>query len=143
MATPPPRRPAGRALADLCHAGGPACSFGLLVREGMSSAWCVAKGTGGGAGARPATGLAGPYATMVLADLGADVINDVINVERPGGGDDTSRWGPRFRGDDAAYFLSVNRGRRSVALDLTCGDHRGVLARHPEGAGAWRRDADG
>jgi formyl-CoA transferase len=69
--------------------------------------------------------LAGPYATLVLADLGADV----IKVERPGAGDDTRRWGPPFRGDDAAYFLSVNRGRRSVALDLTRPDHREVLDR--------------
>ncbi len=69
--------------------------------------------------------LAGPYATMVLADLGADV----IKVERPAGGDDTRRWGPPFRGPDAAYFLSVNRGRRSVALDLTRPDHREVLDR--------------
>jgi len=67
--------------------------------------------------------LAGPYATMVLADLGADV----VKVERPAGGDDTRRWGPPFRGPDAAYFLSVNRGRRSVALDLTRPDHREVL----------------
>jgi crotonobetainyl-CoA:carnitine CoA-transferase CaiB-like acyl-CoA transferase len=69
--------------------------------------------------------LAGPYATMVLADLGADV----VKVERPAGGDDTRRWGPPFRGPDAAYFLSVNRGRRSVALDLTRPDHREVLGR--------------
>lgn len=69
--------------------------------------------------------LAGPYTTMVLADLGADV----IKVERPGAGDDTRRWGPPFRGDDAAYFLSINRGRRSVALDLTRSDHREVLGR--------------
>lgn len=58
--------------------------------------------------------LAGPYATMLLADLGADV----IKVERPGTGDDTRGWGPPFRGEDATYFLSVNRGKRSVVLDL-------------------------
>lgn len=58
--------------------------------------------------------LAGPYATMLLSDLGADV----IKVERPGTGDDTRGWGPPFRGDDATYFLSVNRGKRSVVLDL-------------------------
>ncbi|WP_200210460.1 CaiB/BaiF CoA transferase family protein [Micromonospora coerulea] len=60
--------------------------------------------------------LAGPYATMLLADLGADV----VKVERPGAGDDTRAWGPPY--DDAGtatYFLSVNRNKRSVALDLT------------------------
>lgn len=58
--------------------------------------------------------LAGPLATMTLGDLGADV----IKVERPDGGDDTRQWGPPFSGDDAAYFLSLNRNKRSVALDL-------------------------
>lgn len=59
--------------------------------------------------------LAGPYCCLVLADLGADV----LKVERPGIGDDTRHWGPPFHGADAAYFLSVNRDRRSVTLDLT------------------------
>jgi crotonobetainyl-CoA:carnitine CoA-transferase CaiB-like acyl-CoA transferase len=58
--------------------------------------------------------LAGPYCTMVLADLGADV----IKVERPQGGDETRSWGPPFAAGEAAYFLSVNRGKRSCALDL-------------------------
>jgi crotonobetainyl-CoA:carnitine CoA-transferase CaiB-like acyl-CoA transferase len=58
--------------------------------------------------------LAGPYATMVLADLGADV----IKVEHPLGGDETRSWGPPYAGGEAAYFLSVNRSKRSVALDL-------------------------
>jgi crotonobetainyl-CoA:carnitine CoA-transferase CaiB-like acyl-CoA transferase len=51
---------------------------------------------------------------MALADLGADV----VKVERPGQGDETRTWGPPFAGGEAAYFLSVNRGKRSVALDL-------------------------
>ena len=59
--------------------------------------------------------LAGPYCTMVLADLGADV----IKVERPEGGDETRSWGPPFVGGEAAYYLSVNRGKRSCALDLS------------------------
>jgi crotonobetainyl-CoA:carnitine CoA-transferase CaiB-like acyl-CoA transferase len=59
--------------------------------------------------------LAGPYCTMVLADLGADV----IKVERPQGGDETRSWGPPFAGGEAAYYLSVNRGKRSCALDLS------------------------
>jgi crotonobetainyl-CoA:carnitine CoA-transferase CaiB-like acyl-CoA transferase len=59
--------------------------------------------------------LAGPYCTMVLADLGADV----IKVERPGAGDETRSWGPPFAGGEAAYYLSVNRGKRSCAVDLS------------------------
>jgi crotonobetainyl-CoA:carnitine CoA-transferase CaiB-like acyl-CoA transferase len=59
--------------------------------------------------------LAGPYCTMVLADLGAEV----IKVERPGSGDETRSWGPPFAGGEAAYYLSVNRGKRSCAVDLS------------------------
>jgi crotonobetainyl-CoA:carnitine CoA-transferase CaiB-like acyl-CoA transferase len=65
--------------------------------------------------------MAGPWAGQILADLGADV----IKVERPGAGDDTRGWGPPFLKDkarndtkDAGYFLAVNRGKRSIALDL-------------------------
>jgi crotonobetainyl-CoA:carnitine CoA-transferase CaiB-like acyl-CoA transferase len=62
--------------------------------------------------------LAGPYATLMLADAGAEV----IKVERAGGGDDTRGWGPPFVGPadapESAYFLSVNRSKRSVVLDL-------------------------
>ena len=57
--------------------------------------------------------LAGPYATMVLSDLGARV----IKVERPGAGDDSRQIGP-FLGDQSAYFASINRGKQSIALDL-------------------------
>ena len=59
--------------------------------------------------------LAGPYATMLLADLGAEV----VKVERPGGGDDTRSWGPPYDDGEATYFLGVNRNKRSIALDLT------------------------
>jgi formyl-CoA transferase len=62
--------------------------------------------------------LAGPYAAMLLADLGADV----VKVERPGAGDDTRQWGPPFVGPDDArestYFLSINRNKRSLVADL-------------------------
>ncbi|MDP7035323.1 MAG: CoA transferase [Planctomycetota bacterium] len=64
--------------------------------------------------------LAGPFATMRLADLGADI----IKIERPGVGDDTRAWGPPFIGDWSTYFLSVNRGKRSLTLNLK--DPRGI-----------------
>jgi crotonobetainyl-CoA:carnitine CoA-transferase CaiB-like acyl-CoA transferase len=69
--------------------------------------------------------LAGPYAAMLLGDLGAEV----IKVERPGTGDDTRHWGPPFvqaagGGAESTYFLSVNRGKRSVAIDLKDPDER-------------------
>lgn len=75
--------------------------------------------------------LAGPWATQMLADLGAEV----IKIERPGVGDDTRQWGPPFttrtdgsRGD-AAYFLCANRGKKSVELDIAS----------PEGADTIRK----
>jgi crotonobetainyl-CoA:carnitine CoA-transferase CaiB-like acyl-CoA transferase len=69
--------------------------------------------------------LAGPYCTMLLADLGADV----IKVERPDEGDETRSWGPPFAGGESAYFLAVNRGKRSVALDLARPDAQEALRR--------------
>ncbi|XP_044032150.1 succinate--hydroxymethylglutarate CoA-transferase isoform X2 [Siniperca chuatsi] len=64
--------------------------------------------------------LAGPFASMILGDLGAEV----IKVERPGAGDDTRAWGPPFVGTESAYFLSVNRNKKSISVDL----------KHPRGA---------
>ena len=58
--------------------------------------------------------LAGPYATMMLADLGADV----LKIEHPERGDDTRHWGPPFAGGESAYFLSVNRNKRSAGVNL-------------------------
>jgi crotonobetainyl-CoA:carnitine CoA-transferase CaiB-like acyl-CoA transferase len=58
--------------------------------------------------------MTGPYCTMMLGDLGADV----IKVELPGKGDDTRGWGPPFIEGEAVYYLSINRNKRSIALDL-------------------------
>src|SRR3954453_11478233 len=68
--------------------------------------------------------LAGPYCTLMLADCGADV----IKVEPPQG-DDTRRFGPPFVGGESTYFLSINRGKRSIAVDL----------KHPEGRAVVHR----
>ncbi|ROR32455.1 CaiB/BaiF CoA transferase family protein [Inmirania thermothiophila] len=77
--------------------------------------------------------LAGPWATQLLADLGAEV----IKVERPGGGDETRGWGPPWAGDPAAgapsaYFLCANRGKRSVAVDLARPEGAALVARLAE-----------
>ena len=69
--------------------------------------------------------LAGPYCTMLLADLGADV----VKVERPGAGDETRTWGPPYIGGESAYFLSVNRGKRSIAVDLRRPEGRQIVQR--------------
>ena len=67
--------------------------------------------------------LAGPYCTMQLADLGARV----IKFEQPGRGDDTRAWGPPFVAGESAYFLSVNRNKESLALDLKHPDARAII----------------
>ncbi len=75
--------------------------------------------------------LAGPLCSMMLGDLGADV----IKVERPGSGDDTRGWGPPFAEDgQSAYFRSVNRNKRSVALDFALEADRTVILELIRGA---------
>jgi crotonobetainyl-CoA:carnitine CoA-transferase CaiB-like acyl-CoA transferase len=69
--------------------------------------------------------LAGPYCTQALADAGADV----VKIEEPGKGDDTRGWGPPFVNDQAVYFLSVNRGKRGVTLNLKAPGGREILWR--------------
>src|SRR5262249_39579474 len=58
--------------------------------------------------------LAGPFCGQILGDLGAEV----IKIERPGSGDETRGWGPPFAGELSAYYLSCNRNKRAITLDL-------------------------
>jgi crotonobetainyl-CoA:carnitine CoA-transferase CaiB-like acyl-CoA transferase len=60
------------------------------------------------------TSIAGPAATQLLGDLGADI----VKIERPIGGDDARSWGPPFLGDESLWFISVNRNKRSLTLDI-------------------------
>jgi len=76
------------------------------------------------------TSYAGPTATMYLASMGADV----VKVERLGGGDDARAWGPPFAGGESAWFLSANRSKRSVCVDLGRPEGLVVLERLLEGA---------
>ena len=74
--------------------------------------------------------LAGPFCGQLLGDLGADV----IKIERPGSGDDTRTWGPPFLDEEtSAYYLSCNRNKRGITLDMA----------RPEGQEAFRRLAAG
>ncbi len=69
--------------------------------------------------------LAGPFCTMMLADLGADV----VKVEPPGRGDETREWGPPFVGGESAYFMSINRNKRSIVIDLKSKEGVQILRR--------------
>lgn len=69
--------------------------------------------------------LAGPFCTMLLADMGADV----VKVEKPNGGDDTRRYGPPFIEGESAAFLTLNRNKRSIVLDLKSKQGLGVVRR--------------
>jgi crotonobetainyl-CoA:carnitine CoA-transferase CaiB-like acyl-CoA transferase len=60
--------------------------------------------------------LAGPWCTMILGDLGAEV----IKIENPDGGDDTRKWGPPYAATESAYYLCTNRNKKSVAINLSC-----------------------
>jgi len=73
--------------------------------------------------------LGGPCCTQILADHGADV----IKVEPPAG-DETRDWGPPFHDEDAAYFVGINRNKRSIGLDLASDGGRAVLMKLLEGA---------
>lgn len=67
--------------------------------------------------------LAGPYCTMMLGDMGADV----IKIETPGSGDQSRGWGPPFMAGESAYFLSINRNKRSLTLNLQTNEGRTIL----------------
>src|SRR5712692_4659450 len=74
--------------------------------------------------------LAGPLCTMMLGDMGAEI----VKVEPPGSGDDTRGWGPPFAAGESAYFLGVNRNKRSLTLNLAAPAGQAVLKRMVEGA---------
>lgn len=67
--------------------------------------------------------LAGPYCGMMLGDLGADV----IKIERPGSGDQSRNWGPPFLGQESAYYLAVNRNKRSITLNIAKKEGQEIL----------------
>ena len=69
--------------------------------------------------------VSGPYCTMTLADMGADV----IKIEEPGRGDESRAFGPPFLGGESPYFLSINRNKRSCTVNLKCDDGRAILER--------------
>ena len=69
--------------------------------------------------------LAGPYTTMILGDLGADV----VKIERPGVGDNSRQWAPPYLGDQSCYYLAVNRNKRGIALDIGADGGRAFLHR--------------
>src|SRR6218665_3281203 len=69
------------------------------------------------------TSIAGPYAGQLLADLGATV----VKVEKPGTGDDAPAWGPPFLHGESLWFMSVNRGKQSLTLDMAAPAGRQVL----------------
>ena len=73
--------------------------------------------------------LAGPYCTMMLADMGADV----VKIERPGAGDDTRAYGPPFLNGESAYFLSINRNMLSTLDDLSSKQYERLFSRLASG----------
>ncbi|XP_069715875.1 succinate--hydroxymethylglutarate CoA-transferase-like isoform X3 [Phaenicophaeus curvirostris] len=126
---------AGLGRRSRCFGGGGSwrrpCPGATGCPGALSSAWPCPGGGERGGGAAPAGAgnvkpldgvkildltrvLAGPFATMNLGDLGAEV----IKVERPGAGDDTRAWGPPFAGKESVYFLSVNRNKKSIAINM-------------------------
>src|SRR5256885_10910211 len=79
--------------------------------------------------------LAGPYCAMLLGDMGAEV----IKVEEPGKGDDTRGW-PPFAGGESTYFMSANRNKKSVTLNLKASYGREILTKLAENSGGLLRN---
>ena len=67
--------------------------------------------------------LAGPFCTMMLGDMGAEI----IKIENPDGGDDTRGWPPFYEGGESSYFQSVNRNKKSLTLDLKSDEGKKIL----------------
>lgn len=138
----PPRIAGAYTLAEIVYAAADA-AFSTAAAKGAMSDGKEGRSRQAGVGTRMTKPLshirvldlsrvlAGPWASQVLADLGADV----IKVERPGAGDDTRAWGPPFlRAHDgseagAGYFLGANRGKRSMTLDLSTPEGQGIVRR--------------
>ena len=90
--------------------------------------------------------LAGPWASQILADLGAEV----IKIERPGHGDDTRAWGPPFMSDsdgeptsESAYYLCTNRGKQSVCVDMKTPEGQAVIRQLAADSDQRERDRPG
>ena len=77
--------------------------------------------------------LAMPYCSMMLGDLGAEI----IRVERPGAGDETRQWGPPWKGDQSAYYLSINRNKKSITVDFKKKRGRKSSSSSPGEATSW------
>ena len=108
----------------------------FCIRDGRHFEWgeCMSQVQGALTGIRVvdlSRVLAGPFCTMILGDLGAEV----IKVEAPGGSDETRGWGPPYTGGESAYYLTANRNKKAITLNL----------KHPEGKEIFLRlvkDAD-
>ena len=81
--------------------------------------------------------LGGPYCTQLLGDLGASI----VKIEPPQG-DETRDWGPPFQEEEAAYFIGINRNKKSIALDMTKPQSKTILLRLLEDAGPSRSKRD-
>src|SRR5262249_24605246 len=130
----PPAAASSRGRSWTSWPGAPRCEARTRAREprGQAPVSADPEGEAQGDSASPLAAirvldlsrvLAGPYARMLLGDMGAEV----WKVERPGEGDETRAWGPPFVCGTSAYFLSANRNKRSAALDFNDPAHRAAV----------------